>query len=266
VLKSAPMATGAFSRAISWAVAATLLYGLSQAQQPAHQPAQIPSTPAATAFWNGTDPNAHVTILENSLIRVITNTPLIAGKTREGTPVLLTLSQDVVIHNVLIIPRGAVVHGMVVQSRKAGTLNGKTANLVLKLVSLDFGGNSYPLYTYQLKVEGATKEAPTGDVVNGAYYGALAGEIVNARTHSETTRGQTAVAMGAGAVVGAGVGTAVSAISSAPPLEIPAETQMDFYLASPISVVPVSAMEAARLSKKLPEGGPVLYVRGDRPQ
>jgi len=40
---------------------------------------------------------------------------------------------------------------------------------------------------------------------------------------------------------------------------------MDFYLASPISVQPVSAKEAERLAERLHPGGPVLYVRGDTP-
>jgi hypothetical protein len=63
--------------------------------------------------------------------------------------------------------------------------------------------------------------------------------------------------------VGAGVGTMVSAATPGPALTIPAEAQMDFYLASPISVAPVSAKEAARLAQGLHLGGPVLYVRED---
>lgn len=45
----------------------------------------------------------------------------------------------------------------------------------------------------------------------------------------------------------------------------PAESQMDSYLASPISVVPVSGKEAAQLAQRYHHGGPVLYVRGDTP-
>jgi len=50
-----------------------------------------------------------------------------------------------------------------------------------------------------------------------------------------------------------------------PVLSIPAESEMDFYLASPISVELVSEKEAEMLAQKVRRGGPVLYVRGDTP-
>jgi hypothetical protein len=71
--------------------------------------------------------------------------------------------------------------------------------------------------------------------------------------------------MTAGAAVGAGVGTLVSAASAGPTVLIPAESQADFSPASPITVTPVSAKEAARLAQGLHPGGPVLYVRGETP-
>jgi hypothetical protein len=46
---------------------------------------------------------------------------------------------------------------------------------------------------------------------------------------------------------------------------IPAEAQMDFHLAAPIAVVPVTPAEAQRLAQKMRPGGPVLYVRGETP-
>jgi hypothetical protein len=79
---------------------------------------------------------------------------------------LFTLSEDVVVDNVLIIPRGATVHGTAVQSKKAGTLTG-SPDLILKLVSLDLGGRSHPLYSYQFKVEGTSKTKPTETKVKG---------------------------------------------------------------------------------------------------
>jgi hypothetical protein len=74
---------------------------------------------------------------------------------------------------VLIIPRGAIVHGTAVQSKKAGTLTG-SPDLILKLVSLDLGGRSHPLYSYQFKVEGTSKTKPTETKVKG---GALIGSL-----------------------------------------------------------------------------------------
>lgn len=58
--------------------------------------------------------------MEDTLIRMMTNAPLSSRQTRVGAPLLFTLSQDVVVDNVLIIPRGATVHGTVVESKQAG--------------------------------------------------------------------------------------------------------------------------------------------------
>jgi hypothetical protein len=175
------------------------------------------------------------------------------------------LNEDVVVDNFLIVPRGATLHGTVVQSRKAGKLTG-SPDLILKLVSLDFGGRSYPLYTYQFKVEGISKTAPTENKIKGgAVIGAIAGAAFDGSAKGETTGAGKLAGMGTGAAIGAGVGTIVSAATPGPVAVIPAESQIDFYLSSPISVVPVSAQEAARLSQGLHAGGPVLYVRGQTP-
>lgn len=178
---------------------------------------------------------------------------------------LFTLSEDVVVDDVLIIPRGATIHGTVVESRQARTLTGYP-ELTLELTSLDMDGRSYPLYTYQFKVEGTSKTKPTETKIKGgAVIGALAGGVISGSEKAEATTVGKLAGMGTGAAVGAGVGTLVSAATPGPILTIPAESQMDFYLASPISVVPVSSKEATRLSHTLHPGSPVLYVRGETP-
>ena len=92
-----------------------------------------------------------------------------------------------------------------------------------------------------------------------------AGGAFSGSAKGETTAVGNLAGMGPGAAIGAGVGTMVSAATPGPCVTIPAESQMDFYLASPISVVPVSAKEAAQLAQGYHHGGPVLYVRGDTP-
>jgi hypothetical protein len=218
---------------------------------------------APPRYWTNNDPNAQVTVLENSLLRVRTNEPISSRQTRAGAELLFTLSEDVVVDGVLIVPRGAALHGTVVESKQPGTLTG-SASLVLKLTALDLGGRSYPLYSYQLKVVGASKTKPTETKVkNGAVIGTIVGGIFSGSAKGEPSAAGKLIGMGTGAALGAGVGTAVSAATPAPILSIPAESQMDFYLASPISVVPASEKEAKRISQGLHAGGPVLYVRGD---
>ena len=223
------------------------------------------SSAATPRFWSGNDPNAQVTVLENTLFRVRTNRQLRSRRTREDTPLSFTLSQDVVVDGILIIPRGAVIHGKVIESRQAGALSG-SPEMILQLTSLDLAGRNYPLYSYQFKVTGASKTRPTEfKIKSGAIVGAVAGAVLSGTANGETTAAGRLAGAGAGAAVGAGVGAAVSLATPGPILDIPAESEMDFFLASPISVVPVTQREAARLSQGLNPGGPVLYVRGETP-
>jgi hypothetical protein len=74
-----------------------------------------------------------------------------------------------------------------------------------------------------------------------------------------------AASVGTDATIGAGVGTLVAAATPGPGIWIPSEAEVDFYLAAPVTVTPVSAKEAARLAQGLHSGGPNLYLRGDTP-
>jgi hypothetical protein len=210
-----------------------------------------------------------VTVLENTRLSVMTNTPIRTARIHEGEALVFTLEEDVLVDDLLVIPRGATLHGSVVEVRKAGKLTG-SPDLILKLVSLDLEGRNYPLYCYEFLVEGTSKTPPTkSKVKTGATIGTVIGAVVGAAP-GESVNGTpnavgTLAGMAAGAGVGAGVGTVVAAASPGPVIDIPAESQIDFYLASPISVVPVSRRDAARLSEGLYSGGPVLYVRGQTP-
>jgi hypothetical protein len=152
---------------------------------------------------------------------------------------------------VLAIPRGATVHGVVSESKKAGELAG-SAVLGLRLTSLDLGGRSYPLDSDEFKVKGPNK---AGETVGNAVGAGIVGTIIGC-----------AVGRGAGCAIGAGAGvaagTAATAASGGPRAWIPAEALVSFHLTTPITVDPVSAQEAARLAQGLYPGGPTLYRRG----
>jgi hypothetical protein len=143
---------------------------------------------------------------------------------------------------------------VVVDTKKAGALGG-SPELVLKLTSLDLGGQSYPLDSDQFKVRGPNK---AGQTVGSAISGGIIGTIIGC-----------AVGRGAGCAIGAGAGvaagTAASAASSGPGIWIPAEALVTFHLKTPVTVNPVSAQEAARLAQGLYRGGPSLYRRGYYP-
>jgi len=159
--------------------------------------------------------------------------------------------RDVVYGGALAIPRGATVHGVVTEAKKAGDLGG-SPELALRLTSLDLGGLTYPLDSDQFKVKGPNK---TGQTVGNAVGGGIIGAIIGC-----------AVGRGMGCAIGAGAGvaagTAASAASPGPNAWIPAEALVTFHLNSPLTVTPVNSQEAARLAQGLYPGGPTLYRRG----
>jgi hypothetical protein len=155
---------------------------------------------------------------------------------------------------VLAIPRGATVHGVVTEVKKAGQLTG-SPELSLKLTELDLGGQSYPIDSDQFKVKGPGKG---GRTVNNAIGGAMMGTIIGCIAG----RG-VGCAIGAGA--GAAAGTAASAATPGPGVWIPAEARVDFHLNTPLTVTPVSPQEASRLAQGLYPGGPSLYRRANYP-
>jgi hypothetical protein len=211
--------------------------------------AQAPPPPPAPVAYE--TPKGPVTIPQGTLLQLRTNEPVASKKAQDGTPVQFTVIQDVAIGGVLAIPRGATVHGVVTEAKKAGALAG-SPELSLTLNSLDLGGQSYPLTTDQFKVKGPNKAGHTAsNALGGAMLGAIIGGIAG--------RGEGA-AIGAGA--GAAAGTAASAASSGPGVWIPSEALVEFHLAAPVTVTPVNQQEAARLAQGLYPGGPSLYRRG----
>jgi hypothetical protein len=229
----------------------------SQAQPaPPARPQYVPANPRITrmrppAYETPTGP---VTISEGTLLQLRTNEPVASKRAKDGTPVEFTVIRDVAVGGVLAIPRGATVHGVVTEVKQAGQFAGRP-ELALALTSLDLGGQSYPLQTDQFKVKGPGKGAQTANnVVGGAMMGTIIGCIAG--------RG-VGCAIGAGA--GAAAGTAVSAASSGPGVWIPSEARVDFHLAVPVTVNPVSQQEASRLAQGLYQGGPTLYRRPSYP-
>lgn len=205
------------------------------------------SYPAPT-YKQATGP---VTIPDGTLLQLRTSEALASKRAQDGQPVQFTVISDITYGGVLAIPRGATVHGVVTESRRAGQLSG-SPELALALTSLDLGGQTYPLTTDEFRVKGPNK---AGQTVGNAVGAGLVGTIIGC-----------AVGRGAGCAIGAGAGvaagTAATAASSGPGVWIPAEALVSFHLKQPLTVNPVSQEEASRLAQGLYQGGPSLYRRG----
>jgi hypothetical protein len=238
----------------------------SQSQAPYPDQSQPPTPPAPPArpqyaapqpsVQAYEAPKGPVTIPPGTLLQLRTNEPVGSKNAKQGAPVQFIVIHDVAIGGVLAIPRGATVHGVVIEAKntKSGDLGG-SSELSLALTSLDLGGQSYQLDTDQFKVKGPNK---AGRTVNSAVSGGILGTIIGCAAG----RG-VGCAIGAGAGVAAG--TAASAASSGPGVWIPSEARVDFHLKTPLTVTPVNAREAARLAQGLYPGGPTLYRRGYAP-
>ena len=99
-------------------------------------------------------PSGPVTVSKGTLLELRTSEPVSSKRAKDGTPVEFTVIRGVAVGGVLAIPRGATVHGVVTEVKKAGQLTG-SPELALTLTSLDLGGQSYPLQTRPVQGQGA---------------------------------------------------------------------------------------------------------------
>ena len=230
-----------------------------QPYQPGYGPGYPPPPPGygqqpyapAPSF---TIANGPVTMLPGTVLQLRTVDNVDSKRATPGTNVDFQVIRDIAVNGYLAIPRGAMIHGVVTDVKQSGQLAG-SAELGLKLVSLDLGGRQYPLDSDLFQVKSPSK---TGRTVGNAIGGALLGAIIGG-----------AAGGGGGAAIGAAaggtVGTAASAATPNPHAWIPAEALVTFHLNAPLTVDPITQQEAARLAQGLYPGGPTLYRRGYAP-
>jgi hypothetical protein len=217
--------------------------------QQGYAPQQSYATPPVPYYPT---PSGPVTIPSGTLLRVRLSEPLDTAHLKNGTVFQATSAVDVYQNGVLAIPRGAVLTGQVVQAKDGGALGG-SAILKLQLTNVNLAGQVFPITTDVWSNKGPNKAGYTAsNTAGGALVGALVGGIIG---------------RGAGAAIGAGVGAAgglaASSATSGPRLYLPAEVAVDFHLANPATVQPVSWQEAQRLASSAPQA-PAL-IRRPRP-
>ena len=246
-----------------------------QSQQPV--PAQNNSSSSDAAMDVRFATGSAITVLEGTPLQVIANVPISSRTTKADARLSFTVTRDVVVDGILVIPCGARVYGTVVSAKQAGRLTG-ASNLTLKLTELNLDGRTYPLYTPPFKVVGQSKTRPTviktatGAAVGAVVANAIAPKVTYTRIEpngpGETVTESLSAeqrARGSAVIAGIGAGVGVAIASSTPPsiALIPAESQIEFTLASPIAVFPVDRRTATKLAQGMHLGGPVLYIRGE---
>jgi hypothetical protein len=130
-------------------------------------------------------------------------------------------------NNEVVIPRGAPVGGVVVESHRRGHFKGASI-LELRLTSLTLNGSRYRLDTADLtrtkKGKGKRSAALIG---GGAGLGMLVGGVASG-----------GVGLLVGGLAGGGAGTALSGLTGNRDIEIPAESIVRFKLAENLVVQP----------------------------
>jgi hypothetical protein len=141
------------------------------------------------------------------------------------------------------------MNGLVVEAKKAGAFGGRP-ELVLKLSTLNLGGQTYALTSDEWSTEGPGKAGYTAaNTVGGAALGAVIGAIAGG-----------GVGAGVGAVAGGAGGALISGATPSARVGLPPETILQFHLTAPLQVQPVKYEEAVRLASTIPQQ-PVLRPR-----
>lgn len=136
-----------------------------------------------------------------------------------------TLSRDLTVDGNPVIPRGATVHGTVVDAKPLGRFKGG-ALLVLKLTSITVNGAERRIQTASLTTELKGKGKRTAVMTGGGgALGAIVGGIAG---------GGKGAAIGAAA--GAGAGAGGSALTGNKEILFPAESALSFRLSSSFKV------------------------------
>lgn len=188
-------------------------------------------------------PSGPVAVPAGTLLQIRTVEPLDSAHLQPGEGFDATVARDVWQGNVLAIPRGATVMGVVVEAKQPqGKLGGKP-HMDLQITSLNLGGRTYRLDTNVWSSVGPNKAGYTvSNTATGGLLGAIIGGIIG---------------RGAGAAVGAGVGAmaglGASSATKGPHIYIPSEAVLNFHLNRPVTVQPVSWEEARRMAENVPQ-------------
>ena len=217
----------------------------AQPQQAGNQPPPPPAGYAqAPAPYGAQQAGIPVTIPSGSMVRVRINQGLDGKHSQVGTGFDAVVLNDVIADGQVAIPRGAIVHGTVVDVKAPGAFKGR-GEIAIQLDRVVLSGKVFPIASDTFNSSGADK---TGRTVNNTVGLGVLGAIIGG-----VAGGGGGAALGAVAGGAAGLGT--SAATPGGQAIIPPEAILTFHLAQPAPVTTVSQAEMDRLGYGVPTGG-----------
>ncbi len=167
-----------------------------------------------------------ITLEPGTPIVVRTTSTISTKAARTGERFTATLEEPLMAGMEMIAPKGALVEGVVVESKRGGRIKGKAVLAVtLSAITTDTG-QRIEIATNTIGNQAkSAKKKDAAKIGIGAAAGAVIGAIAG---------GGKGAAIGAG--VGAGAGTAGVLLTRGNAAEIPSETILHFELAQPVSV------------------------------
>lgn len=215
-------------------------------------PPQLPPPQQYAYQGGGQQAGRMVTIAPGTVLSVRINRPLDSHNAQPGMNFDGTIVSDIVADGAIAIPRGATVHGQVLDVQTAGTLKGR-GSLSLQLTGVSLGGQEYALASDPWTRNGRDKSLTSvNSTLGGAAIGAIIGGVAG---------GPAGAAIGAG--VGGGAGLGASAASPSGNVWVPGEAVLNFRVTQPVTVATLDQQELNRLAYNAgPVGGaPVLERR-----
>jgi hypothetical protein len=174
-----------------------------------------------------------ITVQGGTRLAVKLDTTVASNASHAEEPVSGTLVNPVSEDDVLVLPAGSTVKGVVTSAVPSGKVKGR-ASLAIRFTSIVVDGQSYTIAASYSQAAQATKGDDAKKIGIGAAGGAVVGAILG---------GGKGAAIGT--AVGGGAGTAVVLSTSGDEVQWPAGSVIDVALAEPVDVkVPIKKVAA----------------------
>jgi len=186
--------------------------------QPVSQAVERQPVPQAT-------PSPRITIPAGTEIQARLQDPLDSSVNQSGDTFRAILDRDIIVNGNIVASRGSTLEGRLSNVSRSGRVEGR-ATMSLRLVSLNVGGQSYPLQTQVLAFEAeSTAKKDATKVGIGAGIGAVIGAIAG---------GGKGAAIGA--AVGGGAGGATVLATRGKEVKFEVEQEFIFRLAEDVDI------------------------------